>query len=125
LLPRTITSWEVLETSFVEKFIPNVFNVVSHPPFPIWTQNNEANDFEKKSNKRMENFTLSHTTKNENENFNFQEKDINLSYTPYEGILSSKIKNEIEEPPLNAQEDFNQHTHMEEVVTNDENSEEH
>jgi hypothetical protein len=36
LLPRTITSWVVLETSFAEKFIPNVLNVFSHPPSPIW-----------------------------------------------------------------------------------------
>jgi hypothetical protein len=60
----TITNWDVLETSFVEKFIPmmhpyaisSVFNVVSHPPSPIWTQDNEVNDLEENSNQRMEIF---------------------------------------------------------------------
>jgi hypothetical protein len=33
LLYGTITSWDVLETSFTEK--------ISHPPSPIWTQDNE------------------------------------------------------------------------------------
>jgi hypothetical protein len=33
LLPGTITSWDVLETLFAENF--------SHPPSPIWTQDNE------------------------------------------------------------------------------------
>jgi hypothetical protein len=51
LLFGTITCWDVLETSFSETFIPRVksyvfvddFNVVSHPPSPIWTQYNEVN----------------------------------------------------------------------------------
>jgi hypothetical protein len=68
LLPGTITSWDVLETSFAEKFIPNVLNVVAHPPSPIWTQNNEVNDLEEKSNQRLEDFSeSSHTAENEND----------------------------------------------------------
>jgi hypothetical protein len=51
-----------LETSFVEKSIPGMhsyafyhaFNVVAHPPSPIWTQDNEVGDLEEKSNKKME-----------------------------------------------------------------------
>jgi hypothetical protein len=64
LLPGTITSWDVLETSFSEKYIPRVhpyslsgvFNVVSHPPSPIWMQDNEVSDLEEKSNQRLEFF---------------------------------------------------------------------
>jgi hypothetical protein len=84
LFPGTITSWDVLETSFAEKF--------SHPPSPIWTQDNEY---------------------------------FILSYTPYEDLSSNKFENEIEEPPPNAQEDFSQHAHVENVATNDEKSQEH
>jgi hypothetical protein len=88
-------------------------------------KDNEVNDLEENSNQRMENFSSSHTAENENENSNLQEQDFSLSYTPYEDLLSNKIKNEIEEPPPNAQEYFSQHTHMEDVVTDDEKSQEH
>jgi hypothetical protein len=134
LLPGTITSWDVLETSFAEKFIPrmhsyalsNFFNVVSHPPSPMWTQDHEVNDSEENSNQRLENFSeSSHPAKNENQNSNLQEKYFSLSYTPYEDSSCNKFEIEIEDPPPNAQEDFSQHTHMEYVVTNDEKSQEH
>jgi hypothetical protein len=101
LLPGTITSWDVLETSFAEKFIPrmhpyalsSVFNVVSHPPSPIWTQDNEVSDLEEKSNQRLENFSeSSHTAENENENSNFQVQDLSFSYTPYEDISEASLK---------------------------------
>jgi hypothetical protein len=134
LLPWTITSWDVLETSFAEKFIPrmhsyalsNFFNVVSHPPSPIWTQDNEVNDLEENFNQNIgEFFESSYTAENENENSNLQEKYFSLSYTPYENSSCNKFEIEIEEPPPNAQVDFSQHTHMEDVVTDDEKSQEH
>jgi hypothetical protein len=50
----TITCWDVLETSFAERFIPNVFNVAAHLPFSIWTQDNEESDLEEKLNQRLE-----------------------------------------------------------------------
>jgi hypothetical protein len=83
LLPNSITSWDVLENSFAEKFIPRVhsyvfvdaFNVVSHPPSPIWTQDNEVNDLEEESNQRLDDFSeSSHIAENENENSNLQEE---------------------------------------------------
>jgi hypothetical protein len=123
----------VLETSFAKKFIPRMhsysisdsFNGVSHPPSPIWTQDNEVDDLEEKSNQRMENVSSSHISENKNENSNFQVQDFSLSYTPYEDSSCNKFEIEIEEPPPNAQVDFNQHTHMKDVVIDDEKSQEH
>jgi hypothetical protein len=114
IAPGTITNWDVLETSFAEKFIPRMhsyalfdsFNVFAHPPSPIWTQDNEVNDLEEKSNQRLKNFSSIHIAENENENSNFQVQDFSLSYTPYEDSSSNKFENEIEEPPPNAQEDL-------------------
>jgi hypothetical protein len=125
LLPGTITTWDMLETSFSKTFIPNVINVVAHPPYPIWTQNNEVNDLEEKSNERMGIFSSIYIVENENENSNLQDHDFSLSYTPYEEILNRKIKSEIEEPPPNEKEDSSQHTHMKDIVTYDEKSQEH
>jgi len=51
----------------------------------------------------MEIFSSSHAFEKENENANLQEQDFSLSHTPYEGLSSNKIKNEIQEPPPNAQ----------------------
>jgi hypothetical protein len=80
---------------------------------------------EEKYDQRMEKNSSSHTTENEYENSNLQEQDFNLSYTPYEYLSSNKIKNEIEQPPPNAREDFSQHTHMKDIVIDDEKSQEH
>jgi hypothetical protein len=83
--------------------LSNSLNVVGHPPSSIWKQDNEVNDLEEKSNQRLEYFSeSSHTTENENENFNLQEQGFNLSYTPYEDLSSNKFENEIEEPSSNA-----------------------
>jgi hypothetical protein len=71
----------VLETSFAKNYIPrvhpyaiyDVFNVIFHPPSPIWMQDNEVSDLEEKSNQRLENFSeSSHIVETENENFNLQ-----------------------------------------------------
>jgi hypothetical protein len=118
-LPGTITNWDLFETSFVENFIPRMnsydlsdsFNVISHPPSPIWTQENEVNDLEEKTNQRMEKIYSNHIAENKNENSNFQVQYFSLSYTPYEDSSFSKFENEIEDPPPNAQVDFSQHTH--------------
>jgi hypothetical protein len=48
----------VLEDSFAEKFIPKVhsyvfvdaLNVTTHPPSPIWNQDNEVTNVEEESN---------------------------------------------------------------------------
>jgi len=112
LFPGTITNWDVLETSIVEKFLPimhpyalsGVFNVVSHPPSPILTQDNEVSDLEEKYNQRLEFFfESSHIVQTENENFNFQVQDLSFLYTPYEDISGGKFYNEIEESPPNVQ----------------------
>jgi hypothetical protein len=99
LLSGTITRWDILEDLFVEIF--------SHPPSPIWTQENEMNDLEEESNQTLEYFSeSSHMDENENTNYDLQEQEFSLSYTPYEDILNNKFENEIEEPPPNTQEDF-------------------
>ena len=46
--------------------------------------------------------------------------DFNFSCNLYEDILNSKFENEINELPPNAQEYFNQHTHVENVAIDDE-----
>jgi hypothetical protein len=64
LMPNSITSWDVLEYSFVEKFIPKVhsyvffyhLNVVSHPSSPIWKHDKKMNNFEEESNQRVDGF---------------------------------------------------------------------
>jgi hypothetical protein len=125
LLPRTISNWDVLETLFSENFIPNFFNVVSHPPSPIWTKDNEETDLEEKPNKILEYFFESiHTTETKNNNSNLQVQDFNFSCTPYEDILRNNFENEIEDPPKNSQEYFSQHNHVENVTIDDENSQE-
>ena len=112
---NSITNWDVLEDSFAEKFIPKVhsyvffdaLNVASYPPSPIWTQENEMNDLEEEYNQIIEDlFESSHMAENENKISDLKEKDLNLSYTPYEYILNNKFENEIEDPPLNTQEDL-------------------
>jgi hypothetical protein len=109
----------VLETSFLKTIIPcNAFNVVSHPPSPIWTQDNEVNDLEENSNQILEDFSNQVILLEENSNFKARSS---LSYTPYE---VEKFEND-EEPPPNAQEDFNQHDHVENVATDDEKPQEH
>jgi hypothetical protein len=67
LLPNSIISWDVLENPFAEKFISrvnsyvfvDVFNVVSHPPSPIWTQENEVIDLEENYNQILEYYSQS------------------------------------------------------------------
>jgi hypothetical protein len=126
LMLGTITSWDVLENSFAEKFIPNVFNFATGPPYSIWTQDNEVSDLEEKSNKKLKYFSKSiHTIENENETSNFHEIDFSFSYTPYEDLSSNNFEKEIGKPPPNAQEYFNKHAHVENVTTNDENPQEH
>jgi hypothetical protein len=54
LMPKSITSWDVLKDSFAENFIPkvhsyvfaDVLNVVSYPSSPMWKQDNEMTNFE-------------------------------------------------------------------------------
>jgi hypothetical protein len=108
LIPNSITSWDVLEDSFVEKFIPkvhsyvfvDVLNVVSHPSSPIWKQDNEVTNFEEESNQRVDEISKSsHVVEEEDENSKLQEENSSLLYTPYEDISSNKFENEIEEPP--------------------------
>jgi hypothetical protein len=127
LMPNSITSWDVLENSFAKKFIPRVhsyvfvdaFNVVSHPPSPIWMQDNEVTNFEEESNQILDEFSKSsHIVEDEDENSNLQEENFSLLYTPYEDISSNKFDNEIKEPPPNAQEDFI-------LAIDDENPQEH
>ena len=104
-MPNSITSWDVLEDSFVEKFISkvhsyvfvDVLNVVSHPPSPTWTQKDEINDSEEGYHETLQEFFESNiVVENEGKNFKDQEKDINISYTPYE--------EEIKESPPNMKE---------------------
>jgi hypothetical protein len=53
LIPNSITNWDVLEDSFTKNFIPKMhsyvfvdsLNVASHPPSPIWKQDNEVTNF--------------------------------------------------------------------------------
>jgi hypothetical protein len=114
LMSNSITSWDVLEDSLVEIFIPkvdsyvfvDVLNVVAHPSSPTWKQDNEIPNFEEEYIKEwMKFFKSSHVAEDEDENFKLQEENVNLLYTPYEDISSNKIENEIEEPPPNTQED--------------------
>jgi len=116
----------VLEISLAKNYIPrvhpyaiyDVFNVVSHPPSPIWTQDNEVSDLEEKSNQRLEKISeSSHIVETENENFTLQVQYFNLSYTPYEDLSGNKFGNEIKESPPNAQQDFRQHAHVKNVST--------
>jgi hypothetical protein len=94
LPPGTITIWDLLETLFVEEFIPYV---VSHPPSPTWKQKDEMNDSEEEYHETLQDFFESnHVVENEGNNSKDQEKDINISYTPYE--------EEIKESPPNMQE---------------------
>jgi hypothetical protein len=60
----------------------------------------------------------SHVDENKDENYNLQEENFILSYTPYEYLLRSKFDNEIKEPTPNAQEYFS-------LVTYDKNPKEH
>jgi hypothetical protein len=46
-----------------------------------------------------------------------KKENFSLLYTPYEDISNKKIENEIEDPPLNTQEDFS-------LVIDDETSQE-
>jgi hypothetical protein len=114
-MPNSITSWDVLEDSFEEKFIPkvhsyvfvDVLNVVSHPSSPIWKKDNKVTNFKEKYNQRVDEISnSSHVAEKEDENSKLQEENFSLLYTPYENISSSKFENEIEKPPPNAQEDF-------------------
>jgi hypothetical protein len=127
LIPNSITSWDVLEDSFAEKFIPkvhsyvfvDVLNVVSHPPSPIWKQDNEVTNFEEESNQILDEISKSsHVVEDEDENSKLQEENFSLLYTPYEDISSNKFENEIKEPPPNTREDFI-------LATEDENLQEH
>ena len=67
LISNSITSWDVLEDSFAEKFIPkvhshvldDVLNVVSHPSSPIWKQDNEVTNFKEESNQRVDEISKS------------------------------------------------------------------
>jgi hypothetical protein len=57
-------------------------------------------------------------------------QDLSFSYTPYEDISGNKFKNEIEEYPPNAQQDFTQHVENVTIFLqwshlNDENPQEH
>jgi hypothetical protein len=91
-MPNSITSWDVLEDSFAEKFIPkvnsyvfaDVLNVVSHPSSSIWKKDNEMPNFEEESNKKVDEiFKSSHVAKDEDETSKLQEQNFNLPYTPY------------------------------------------
>jgi hypothetical protein len=125
-MPKSITSWDVLEGSFAEKFIPkvhsylftDVLNVASHPSSPIWKKDDKVTNFKEESNQRVDEISKSsHVAKKEDENSKLQEENFSLLYTPYEDISSSKFENEIEEPQPNTQEDFS-------LVINDETSQE-
>jgi hypothetical protein len=127
LLPNTIISWDVLENSFAENFIPrahsyvfvDAFNVVSHPPSPKWMQENEMTNFEEESNQILDGFyESSHIAGNEDEKSNLKEENFILLYTPYEDISRNKFENEIKEPPPNGKEYFI-------LATDDEKSQEH
>jgi hypothetical protein len=67
LMPNFITSWNVLEDSFAENFIPkvhsyvfvDVLNVVAHPSSPIWKQDNEVTNFKEESNQRVDEISTS------------------------------------------------------------------
>ena len=83
----------MLEDSFAENFIPNVhsyvftdvLNVAAHPPSPTWTQKDEMNDSKEEYHETLQDFSESNiVVENEGKNFKDQEKDINISYTPYE-----------------------------------------
>jgi hypothetical protein len=89
LIPNSITSWDVLEDSFAEKFIPKVhsyvfvdaLNVVAHPPSPIWKQDNKVTNFEEESNQRLDEISKScYVDEDEDENSNLQEENFSLSY---------------------------------------------
>jgi hypothetical protein len=128
----------VLETSFVEKssqectHIPFLVFSMLFPTHPLqYGQDNEVCNLEEKCNQRMKK-NFNHTIENENKDSNLQVQDLSFSYTPYEDISSSKFENEIEESPPNAQQDFSQHAHVENVSMglqwshlDDENSQEH
>jgi hypothetical protein len=95
----------VLEDSFAENFIPkvhsydfvDVLNVASQPSSPMWTQNDEMIDSEEEYHETLQYFSKSKlAAENEGKNSKDQEKDINISYTPYE--------EEIKESPPNMQE---------------------
>jgi hypothetical protein len=82
LMPNSITSWDVLEASFAEKFIPkvhsyvfsDVLNVVSHPSSPIWKQDNKMPNFEEESNQRVDEILKSsHVAEDEDETSKLQE----------------------------------------------------
>jgi hypothetical protein len=93
MLPGTITSWDVLENLFIGELIPYF---VSHPPSPTWTQKYEMNDSEEEYHETLQDFFESNLVdENEGKNSKDQEKDINISYTPYE--------EEIKESPPNMQ----------------------
>ena len=92
-MPNSITSWDALEDSFAENFIPkvhsyvfvDVLNVVSHPPSPTWTKNDEINDSEEGYHETLQDFFESNlAAENEGNNSKDQEKHTNISYTPYE-----------------------------------------
>jgi hypothetical protein len=104
-MPNSITSWDVLEfhlhkhlsQSFIHMFFADVLNVASHPTSPTWTRKDEMNDSKEEYHKTMQNFSKSNlVAKNEGKNFKDQEKDISISYTPYE--------EEIKKYPPNMQE---------------------
>jgi hypothetical protein len=79
LFSCAITSWDILEDLFVERF--------SHPPSSLWTQANEMINFEEESNKGLEEFfEPSHVAEDEYENTKLQEENSSLLYTPYEDI---------------------------------------
>jgi hypothetical protein len=130
VIPNTITNWDALENSSAKNFIPIVhsyvfsdaFNVATHPPSPIWTQENEVTDLEKEYNQILEYFFESiHMAENENKNSNLQEENFILSYTPYEDLSSNKFENDIDESPPNEKKYFSQHIHVKFFVTNGEN----
>jgi len=57
LIPNSITNWDVLEDSFAERFIAkfhsyvfvDALNDTTHPPSPIWNQDNEVTNVEEES----------------------------------------------------------------------------
>jgi hypothetical protein len=83
---------------FIEEFITYV---VSYPPSPTWTKKDEMSDSEEEYHKTLQDFSESNlVAENEGKNSKDQEKDINISYNPYE--------EEIKKSPPNMQEEFNQ-----------------
>ena len=126
-MPNSITSWDVLEDSFAEMFIPkvhsyvfvDVLNVASHPSSLVWKQDNEATNFKEESNQRVDEiFKSSHVAEKEDENSKLQEENSSLVYTPYEDISSNKFENEIKETSPNVQKYFS-------LATDDETLQDH